>query len=131
MKVTHLSPKKNSAMSLVEILIVVTIIGILAAIAVIPITSVTKDAADKSRDRQNAQQLASICSGAAAAGLDFVVPGDLEATIDNIIIGGTVTEGVFAGSEFRVPNLADEEKLKAMQYLDLMDGECLTYNPNP
>ena len=117
-------------MSLVEMLIVVTIIGVLSAIAIVPVTRVTKEASDTSRDRRNAQQLASVCAGGSAAGVKFVVVGDLQATVDNIVAGTTASEGVFAGSEFRVPNLSAQEKTTAMRYLELLNDDCLVYRPD-
>ena len=123
---THTNIRK-AGFSLVEMLVVITVIGVIAAIAVPNIGRLT-DAAEISKDQRNAQNLSSVCSAAQAAGLDFVVTGDLKATVNATVAGSTVTGGAFDGEFFGVPNMDDIGKTAAVTYLQLANG-VLDYDP--
>ncbi len=129
MTAAHPQPPSSRAFSLVEMLVVLAVVGILTAIAIVPFTAVTKERADQARDRQNAQNLVSMAQSGNAAGLDFIVDGDLMATIDNIVSGGTSSDGVFSGTSFSLEGLGDEHKLRASVYMELRDG-VLLYKPD-
>ena len=130
MKNTTLVSNKKGAFSLVEMLVVIAVIGILAAIAV-PNIGKINGAAEESKNRRNAQQLSSVCNAAQAAGHDFVTPGNVVKTVDDIIEGATINDSTspFNGSYFGVPNLTSQEVIDARQYLKLSeDGSMLVYS---
>lgn len=116
-------------MSLVEVLITISVIGVITSMAIVSFDAVKKEAADKARDKRNAQQLVTVFQSGAAAGLDFYVDGDLEATVDNVIAGATANEGIFDGAEFSLKGLEESAKQSAMNYLELNAG-LLSYNPD-
>lgn len=90
---------------------------------------ITNGPAMNLRDRHNARQLSVVSLGAQAAGLDLVVPGDLSATIENLVIGGTPSRGVFAGHFFSVPDLTEDEKITAALFLRIgRDGVLVCDN---
>ncbi len=89
------------------------------------------DSANESRDRRNAQQLASVCNAAQAAGLDFVKGDSVLATVAAIVAGGTIDDpkSQFQGTFFGVPNLAEAEQERAMEFLAIANG-MLIYQEN-
>jgi prepilin-type N-terminal cleavage/methylation domain-containing protein len=115
------------AFTLIELLTVIAIIGILAAIAV-PNIGRINEAAGEAKDRRNAQQIASVCNAAGAAGLDLIKGRDDDdkgLIIADVVTGDTVpadTSGPFAGQYFGVPNLSDDEQDKAAHYLTVANG---------
>lgn len=132
MKNTTLVTKKNSAFSLVEMLVVIAVIGILAAIAV-PNIGKINGAAEASKNRRNAQQLASVCNAAQAAGHNFITSSDdvVADVAARIVTGATITDGSspFQGSFFGVPNLSGTELTEACTYLSISaDGSTLVYS---
>jgi len=64
---TLMQSKRRQAFSLVELLVVIAVIAIIAAIA-IPNTATITDTAKASKDRRNAQSIASVYRAARAAG---------------------------------------------------------------
>ncbi len=129
---THLSSKRG--FSLVEMLVVIAVIGIIAAIAV-PNIGRINDSAKDATYRRNAQNLASVCASAQAAGLDFVgTSTDEAAIIKKVITGNTVTDaGPFQNTFFGVPGLnptdAVSETKGAAKYLSVSNG-MLQYTGN-
>jgi type II secretory pathway pseudopilin PulG len=112
-------------MTLVELLTVLCIIGLLTAIAVPQISALASGNAQEIRHRRNAQELASVCATAEAAGLKFVAANDLEQTVRNIIEGGTAPEGPFKGKGFGVQGLVEEDVQGVQNYLSLRDGRLI------
>ncbi|MEM7147679.1 MAG: prepilin-type N-terminal cleavage/methylation domain-containing protein [Verrucomicrobiota bacterium] len=112
-------------MTLFELLLVIGIIGILAAIAVPVLAGPTKKNADDTRDRRNAQTVAHVYRAGHVAGVDFLVPGDLDATIDRVVAGGISAEGILAGTVYSVPGLTEAEREGAARFLELRDDLLL------
>jgi len=88
---TPLSKSTRSGFSLVELLIVISVIAVIAAIAIPSIAGIN-NAARYSKDKRNAQSLASTSAAARAAGLT-----NFWATVRNAVIeltnGISVTNG--------------------------------------
>jgi prepilin-type N-terminal cleavage/methylation domain-containing protein len=121
-----------SGFSLVEILIVIAVLGVMAGIAMNSLAN-HREAIEQTRNRRNAQEMASLCIAAQSAGISFAVPGDPVQTARNAVIGATATRGTFAGKTFRLPGLQEAEILAAAYYLDVQGTEVM-YNgarPNP
>ena len=122
------SPQTTTkAFSLIELLVVVAIIGTLTSI-LIPMIGRMSDGAESARHRQHAQSLASTYMAGTTAGAAFLAPGNLDQTIENIVAGATVQSGVFAGESFRVPGIAEADRVAAARFLNL-DGDRLIYRP--
>jgi prepilin-type N-terminal cleavage/methylation domain-containing protein len=117
----------QAGLSLVELLVVIAVIGIIASLAVPVLAGPTKRNADDMKDRRNAQTVAQIYRAGYMAGVDFLVPNDLGATVDRVVAGGVSAEGILAGSTYAVPGLTVDEKSGAMRFLELRD-ELLLYD---
>ena len=114
---TNIIKKAKAGFSLVEMLVVIAVIGIIAAIAVPTIGNIT-DQANNSKSKRNAQNLASVCASAVAAG------AELENNSINAIVNQLVNTGLtgskdsgFDGTVFKVPSLSNEEKMAASRHL--------------
>lgn len=77
------------------------------------------------RDRRNAQELVSVCTTAAAAGISFVTPDDPVQTARNIVQGQTVAGGAFNGKTFRLGGMSDEDIKSAAYYLEVRYGNLV------
>lgn len=113
--------KKNSGFSLTEMLTVIAVIGVISAIAIPNVSNINESSKDATA-RRHAQILAAVSVSAQAAGLDFIdTDGDLLASVNAVIAGGQVQEGVFIGAYFGVP-MSDESRDDALKYLQIADG---------
>ncbi len=121
---TRFPSSAQSGFSLFEMLLVVALIGIMCAIVVPTMTSHSQYEA--ARNRRNAQEMSAVCAAAQAAGINLVIPGDLQATIRNILAGGSPTAGVFKGQSFRATGINEDDAMKAVSYLQLQ-GSSLLY----
>ncbi len=124
MKTRFSTSRIQGGFSLFEMLLVVALIGIMTAIVVPTMTSHSQYEA--ARNRRNAQEMTAICASAQVAGLNFVIPGDLEATVRNILTGGTPADGIFKGQSFRASGIKEADAMKALGYLQLQ-GSSLLY----
>lgn len=117
------SQKSPAGFSLFEVLVMVALLGIMTAIVVPALTSSSRYEA--ARNQRNAQEMTAICSAAQAAGLNLVVPGDLAATVRNILNGGSPLSGPFKDKHFGASGLTEPDALKAITYLKLQDTALL------
>ena len=118
----HKSCSSAPGLSLMELLITITILGIVMSIAIMAMGS-TREAAVDQKDKRNAQEIASVAAMANAAGADFIVPGDTQATISNLRDGTAPATGAFRGRTFRIPDMHDTEIQGAMRFLALNDSD--------
>lgn len=108
--------------------------GILTAVAM-PVISGLNDTANESRDRTNAQNIASVSASLAALGAIHVFPpslGGKDATVKLLREGVTITEGPFVGQKFMIRALSDEEITFANEYLEIVSDSSelrLVYKP--
>lgn len=121
---------RRRGVTLVELLTTICVLGLLTSIALPQISSLTQGEANETRHRRNAQSLASVCMTADAAGFSFVVDGDLEQTIRNIIKGGSPSSGPFKGKKFAVRGLVEEDVEGVQKYLTIT-GDQLAYHREP
>ena len=110
--------------SLLEMLVTIAILGIMASLAVTAFGG-QKDSFESARDRRNAQEIAQVCSTAQAAGLNFLVPDEIEDTIRNTISGAAPTVGAFKGKTFKVGALSDTDITGAARFLVIENGELI------
>lgn len=115
--------------SLLEMLVALALLGLLTAIVLGGFPNINRQST-QTRDRRNAQELATVCTTAQAAGVDFVVAGNLDQTIKNVVAGGKPSDGAFAGRFFGVPGLTPVDQATAKTYL-IIDGGSLQFRPNP
>ena len=127
---TNIVKNVKAGFSLVEMLVVIAVIGIIAAIAVPTIGNIT-DQANNSKAKRNAQNLASVCASAVAAGADLRVNNKF-AVISELVdsgLKGSKSSG-FDSTVFKVPNLSSEEKLAASEHLEFdSESKMLVYSP--
>lgn len=109
------------AFSLFEVLMFVAILGVMVSLTIPMFGNV--DTMYATRDRRNAQELASICMTAQAAGLDFVQGGSVLDTVREIVRGGMPVRGALRGHLFVVPGLSEEDIAGAAKYLIIQEGE--------
>lgn len=113
----------RSGFSLFEVLMFLAVLGIMLSIAV-PMMS-QNDGLYATRDRRNAQELASTAMMARASGLDFVQGDSVIETVRSVVRGGTPVRGAMKGRVFVVPGLSEEDIQGAAKYLRIQDGELL------
>ncbi len=125
---TNIVKNAKAGFSLVEMLVVIAVIGIIAAIAVPTIGNITSQA-NTSKAKRNAQNLASVCASAVAAGASV---GTSEDAIVTNLTSATGVNGAddFVGVYFRVPNLATAEANAAKAYLAYdTNAGMIVYSP--
>lgn len=118
-----LSRHRQQGFSLFEMLLTVCIIGVLCSLA-IPLFGAPREAVEEIKAKRNAQELVNECQKAQVAGVDFVVAGDVAATLANVARGEVASSGAFAGVSFGLKGLAVGELQEAERWLQLHGG-CL------
>ena len=116
--------QRKSGFSLFELLFTVAILGLLGSVAIAAFGD-QADAVENTRDRRNAQEIASVCTTASAAGLQFVTSDRLDATIRKIIQGAAPKGGAFKNRVFKVNLFAEADIAGAMRFLKIENGELL------
>jgi type II secretory pathway pseudopilin PulG len=119
--------QKSKGISLIEALMTLAIIGVMAAVAV-PMFFDTTDNVTRAQQRRNAQEIVSVCATAQVAGLNFVVLGNLEKSIENVIVGGAPASGVFRGRLFRVPGVTLQDISKVSKFIRLENGSLIYHH---
>jgi prepilin-type N-terminal cleavage/methylation domain-containing protein len=109
---------RPQAFSLIEMLVVIALVGIMASIGLAMIGGGSRETIEQVRDQRNAQEVASLTTAAMAAGAPVVTPGDMRATIQNLMEGTSPQSGYFSGTTFRLGHLRDEEITGALKYLE-------------
>ncbi|MEE3177445.1 MAG: prepilin-type N-terminal cleavage/methylation domain-containing protein [Verrucomicrobiota bacterium] len=128
---TNIVKNVKAGFSLVEMLVVIAVIGIIAAIAVPTIGNITEQA-NNSKAKRNAQNLASVCASAVAAGADLGTASSVNAIVNQIVSPGLTggTDSGFDSTVFKVPNLSDQEKMSASQHLSYdAQAKMIVYSP--
>ena len=116
--------------SIIEMVLFISIIGIIAGMGVIQFVILKSGPVDETRYKRNAQELASVCNIASAAGLDFAAGhADLTQTINRIITGAAPADGAFKGQTFTVRGVDRAEVSKIAKYLHMENG-VLVYAPS-
>lgn len=116
------SSKFKHGFSLMEMLVVIAVIGIITSMA-LAVFGGASQGAEEAKNRRNAQEIASVASSASAAGVDFLVPNDEAATINNLRVGKIASEGVFKDRLYKLPTMHETEITGAMKYLTVTDTE--------
>ncbi len=133
MKINVIRPRRMSAFSLVEMLVVIAVIGVIAAIAVPNIQKINRSSR-YAKDQRNAQQIASVSASAEAAGHNFVGTLDDEADVIPLVVGGhtiTATENPsLEGTFFGLPNLSTTDQTGAANFLSVTTDGRLVYDPD-
>lgn len=114
----------QQGISLFEMLMSISIIGVMCSLA-LPLFGAQQDVFSSMKAKRNAQELVTECTVARAAGVNFVVPGDLDATLTNLKSGSRATAGAFAGREFGIKTLSAEDLLVSKAYLKLHNGDLM------
>ena len=124
----HLNLKNTAAkgFSLVEMLVVIAVIGVIAAIAIPSIGNINSSAKTATNQR-NAQSIVSMYQAGAAAGIVWG-GADRNAQVAAVITGATPSDGAFAGKSFKVPNMADADKVAAYPYIGVDGSGDLYYD---
>ena len=124
----HLTPLPTApfvrrAFTLVELLATIAAIGALSSAAIMAYSGHLREAVIETQDRRNAQEIASECQRAAAAGVDVFQEGGLEDAVLNLIDGIVATDGPFRGRAFKVILPTPDTYQGALHYLEKRDAE--------
>lgn len=113
--------------SIIEMLVVVVLLGILAGMGIGAYSAIHRGMVEKVTNQRNAQEIVSMGVCATMAGAPFVVAGDKEATVQNLIDGTTGETGIWKGKMFRL-TLAPDTVAGALGYVKF-DANLLLYEP--
>lgn len=118
----HRAPPRQ-AFSLTEMLIVIAIMGIMSAAVIAFMGGSHRENMTRVRNQRNAQEVVSLCMGAAAVGAPVIKPGDMRGTIQNLMEGRHASSGIFAGRIFQISEMSEEEIEGTMQHLSWRNGQ--------
>jgi prepilin-type N-terminal cleavage/methylation domain-containing protein len=121
----HNSFRRSSqgGFSLLELIVCIALLGIFTAMAIVHVAIKHQETVNEMRFRRNAQELASVCATAQAAGLNFATTSNLDLTIRNIVRGGSPRSGLFKDRNFGLPGLQEEDIQGTKKYLTLANSE--------
>ena len=128
---TNIVKNVKAGFSLVEMLVVIAVIGIIAAIAVPTIGNITEQA-NNSKAKRNAQNLASVCASAVAAGADLGTSTNVSSIVNQLVSPGLTgsKDSGFDSTVFKVPNLTGTERMAASQHLSYdAQAKMIVYSP--
>jgi type II secretory pathway pseudopilin PulG len=103
------------------VLALVTMLSI--ASLVVPLL-MGSNAFEVAESRRHARMLSSICLQARKDGVDFVKPGELGVTLQNLLVGGSAANG----RRYQAIGMTNRDVEAAARHLRLQEGELL-YNP--
>ena len=114
--------------SLLEMLAVICLIGIFGGLTIASYASGQKEALERLLHQRNAQEIVSLGVCATVSGADFVVRGDKQTTVENLIIGTVGQHGQWHGKTFRLVNLPPTALPGALAFVKF-DDDLLLYDP--
>ncbi len=121
--------KTSRGFSLFELLLTVAVLGIMAGVALTSFSQGQRDIVIESVHRRNAQSFSTIAECAQLAGVDPVIGTDVEATMRNIVVGVTATDGAMKGRTFKIYGISDADIGGAAYYMNITNGK-LMYEAN-
>ncbi|MGV3662852.1 MAG: hypothetical protein ACO1TE_21890 [Prosthecobacter sp.] len=101
------------------------IIGVIGSLAMMFLGSGLSDEAEVQRDKRNAQTVANTAAMASAAGADYFVAGDEEATVQKLRDGCKPGSGIFKDRLFKLPALTDAQIQRTLRFLKLNDTDLV------
>lgn len=129
MYIQHHTGRRNSrsapGLSLVELLMAIMIIGVIGSLAMMFLGSGLSDEAENQRDKRNAQTIANTAAMAAAAGADYFVAGDEEATVQKLRDGCSPGSGIFKDRLFKLPALTDAQIQRSLRFLKMNSTDLM------
>ncbi len=126
---TRSSSRGIGGFSLLEMLVVICLIGIVAAVAVGWYGGAHRDLIERVTNQRNAQEIVSLGVCATVSGADFVVPGNKQATVENLIAGTVGRHGIWKGKTFRLTSMQLDALPKALPFVKF-DAGLLLYEPS-
>lgn len=121
--------RKTCGFSLVEMMVVLGLVGVLCGLAIGWYGSGPRELVQQVIHQRNAQEIVSMGVYARLGGAEFVVPGDKEATVQNLVDGTVGTQGVWKGKTFRLSSLVPKELKGALPYVKF-EADLLLYEPS-
>ncbi len=116
------------AFSLLELLIVVALISIVCGLVVALYARAHDTIVQRVINQRNAQEIVSLGVGATVSGAEFVVTGDKQATVQNLIVGVCGQQGIWKGKIFRLTGMRPDMVPGALTFVKF-DGDLLIYDP--
>jgi prepilin-type N-terminal cleavage/methylation domain-containing protein len=129
LKTIQSSPSKGrvSGFGLVELLTVIAVLGIMTSILV-PAMAGVSESANTKRCQRIAQEFAALYMSSIAAGCtDLDNPASVSEVLEKLI-AGVKGSGVFADTQFRLPNVALADQNESAHHLSI-EGGLLIYSP--
>lgn len=120
--ITHVSFRNTLGFTIKEMISAMVIMVTIAGL-VVPLLW-GSSAFEVAESRRHARLLSSICNQARENGVDFVQPGQLDATLKNLLAGGRAANG----RHYQATGMTHHDVEAAARHLRLLKGELL-YKP--